>query len=361
MKTALTWYAPWDRLQVTDIAARWQYVAPDYDLIILNRVADPAVPLIRGAWRDAGKAGLIYLYANMASAAPGAWPLDTQGMDPGWLLQPPRAIRGYPNDFALNIISLEMIDSWTVTVAAAARAAGCDGVFIDNVSPTLAWLLDPPFPPRYQAPDGALNDEQWQTDVLDFLSRAVSPLRAMGLSVIGNVGVEDRAVEPWRSYRNYLGGTYSENAYTGKAGQIDSPFAPDDVAKQILSPSFDDAGLINVQQAAASQPALIQYAIGCFLVAQDEDCYFALRGPGGYQSVAPLPDLTAARALGQPLGLPVQIGTFWSRQYQGGSVYLETSPTETTRTQVSAGKDPAGNTYAGVATLPPLSALIIVR
>ena len=111
---------------------------------------------------------------------------------PDWFLQDAGGNRlifqSYPSARVMDVGNEAYQDAGIAHVVAMAKAAGFDGVFLDDANASLRWVVAGGLTASVSYP----TDPAWQAAVYSFFTRVAPQLHAAGLDVVANIGRQHR-------------------------------------------------------------------------------------------------------------------------------------------------------------------------
>lgn len=280
--------------------------------------------------------GVLYSWAN--ANYPDWFLLDTNGNRV--------ESAGYPGLWLMDVGNPNYQNSWEASVRPKVKAAGFDGVFMDDSNESAAYHLGGRTLQRYPA------DSDWPQD--SFMAYVGPDLKAAGLLAIPNIALDaywkQSSLDVWDRWVGYCSGACQE--YFSKWGQGDSMHFTDDLGwhndwsyRQAYLARTDPSKIfIGITYAPKSDARSQRYARASFLLAWNGGPSALIFEPTDPEAQDPWTDVWTVD-LGQPLTPKVQSGIVWMRAYERGWIAVNPNPTQTA-------------TLSNGVTIPPTDAYI---
>ncbi|HEY7830552.1 MAG TPA: putative glycoside hydrolase [Solirubrobacteraceae bacterium] len=279
---------------------------------------------------------------------------------PAWLLrnragQPIRCF-GFPYLWAMDIGNRGFQRAWAGEVVHELKAQGWDGVFMDNVNPTIRYYHDPTDVARYPS------DKAYATAVTSALAHIVPRIHAAGKLAMANIG-------SWPNYRatatrwlRYLDGAMDERfaKFTPARGQGYRTNAEWSEELSILQQvQRQRKWFIGITQSSDRDTRAERFGWATMLLGSGGHATFALQNDANYGVETWFPDYEAP--IGQPLdSAHRQPSGVYRRRFSRGLVLVNpTARRHTVRLRGRYSGD--GLRSAATATMAPHTGLILVR
>jgi Hypothetical glycosyl hydrolase family 15 len=280
---------------------------------------------------------------------------------PAWLLRDRagRPIRclGFPYLWAMDIGNRDFQQAWASEVAHELRTQGWDGVFIDNVNPTLRYYHNPADVARYPG------DKAYAAAVTSALAQIVPKIHAAGKLAMANIG-------SWPNYRatatrwlRYLDGAMDERfakfaPAPGRGYRSQGEWSTElSILRQVQR---QGKWFLGITQSSNGDVRAERFGWATMLLGAEGHATFALQDDANYGVETWFSDYEAP--LGHPLGPVRELRSagVYRRSFSHGLVLV--NPTARPRT-VRLGGPYSGDglRHATSATLPPHTGLILVR
>ena len=286
---------------------------------------------------------------------------DLNANHPDWFLTDSTGNRlssgGYSWLWLVDVGNRDLQDEWARNVIAEATRDGWDGVFIDDVNPTLRYHLDPARVARYPT------DAAWTAATRSMLQTVGPRIQAAGLLAIGNVCCARDYPGLWRDWLGPLSGAMDEmftkwgtdptTGYvwdwgtSGWSGQVEEVKEAEAQGKYFL-------GIAHSQQTDAAAAA---YGLTTMLLASQGRSSFALAQD--YTSETRFGIYDTALKLGAPTGAHYRVGAAYRRQFSAGTVVV--NPTRSpVRVDLGAPYLAADGTEVSAVTLAATSGAVLL-
>lgn len=353
-----------------DTGGRYHYVvlqAWESGRIARLKAADPTVKVL--VYKDVA-ATLDYACSNGiddAQLPAGVGYCAANAAHPEWFLRDTTGARiawcDFPHAWQMDLASPAYQRQWLANVVAGAKAGGFDGVLMDDVNETAAGHLCGRTIASYPT-------EGDYTAATTSFMRAVAPgLRASGLLAVPNIAIEDwwtpHGYTVWDSWLSFSSGAAQE--YYSKWRHDSGGWFTDDgqwhndwSSRQKFLARTESAGkfFVGIAYAPAGDTRSMRYARASFLLDWD----------GGPSALAFEPTTPEAQDpysaewavdVGTPSTARFKVGVAWRRNYSGGTVLLNPSPSSSQRVDLGTRYLlPDGSSVTSV-TLPPTTALVL--
>jgi Hypothetical glycosyl hydrolase family 15 len=300
-------------------------------------------------------------HSNQEHVPQGVRCADVNANHPEWFLTDAAGDRlrpaGYPWLWLLDVGNPAYQDAWADGVITEARADGWDGVFLDDVNPTVRYHLDPARVARYPS------DSAWGAATQSMLERVGPRIRAAGLLAIANVCCARDHGTVWRDWLPSLSGAMDE-MFTKWGNDPASGFVWDWGAggwsaqlEEVREAEAQGKYFLGIAHSRATDARAAAYGLGTMLLASQGRSSFALAQD--YTSETRFPVYKRASQLGAPAGAYFRVGAAYRRNFAGGTVVVNPSRSPVT---VALGGEYLGKTGTPVrtVTLGPTTAAILL-
>lgn len=316
----------------------------------------------------------MLVYKNLSMAIEGRGPegLSSTGVNvdeapDGWFLKDAAGSRftssGYDFLWAMDVGDPAFRQRWSDNVAVELERHGWDGVFLDDVNPTLKYHHPEPATIR-----GYPNDGEYARATRGALAQIAPRLRAAGKLAVANNGAWVEYPRAGSAFLGHLDGAMDE-MFTRYTGGEEGCAYRDESQWEAQLAEVQEAErrgklFIGIAQACAGEPAEQQEAAARFGYAT------LLLGAGGralftsaiddYNAELWYAGYDVGRRIGRPTGPPQRLSSgVWRRAFEGGLVVV--NPQDSARGVVFEGAHRGwGLTgVAGGASLPGKSALVL--
>lgn len=288
----------------------------------------------------------------------------------GWLLTsssgtPLRNVN-YPDNYIGDVGNAAYQAEWARRVGDYLASVGADGVYIDDVIADISTMTGGAFPSRYP------NQQAWENAMASFVASIGSTLRGRGLYVLvnankfiaGNLGSNDGSLvaEWWRRLAPSVSGLMTEYFVQNQANSAQLRSTGTEWYNQWpgwqgLVAVAQNAGVdfFGLSYATSAATRELRYAKGSFLLDWD--------GGGGALIIeSGNSDPWSSEwtgDIGQPSGAKYQVGVGWRRNFSGGTVVVNPSPSASQTFALGGSYQmPDGSTVTTV-TLAATSALVL--
>jgi hypothetical protein len=313
-----------------------------YPIMIMRQTDAPIVPQLRN-----GNPRLkLFMVINMMSTDPSDptgisdWVgyTDADAQHPDWFLKDADGNRlhfkDYPTALVMDVANPAYQQAGLANVVSEVKAAGFDGVFLDDANASLRWVL----PGGSGECDKYPTDASWQSAAFSFLDQMAQQLRQAGLLVAANIGGSTVTPGLWQKWNGPLDGAMEESFTNGGAGR-DSVANGQWLAKLHHARWSEAHGKIAFDHAVTARRSGARYGLATMLlVANGENRFYASTD---YEHEVWWPEYRTARALGRPIGgYRVTRKGVYRREFTHGVVLVNP------RTR-SAGRVQLGGLYSG--------------
>jgi len=256
----------------------------------------------------AGNPGLkVLMYVDMMSADPrdpdgeSDWVgyTDASQNHPEWFLRDakgnPLVFKDYPTSRVMDVGNAAYQDAGAARVSGLAVSDGFDGVFLDDTSASLSWVIAGGEAACVTYPTTAM----WQAAVYSFLTNVAPKLRSAGLLVVANIGGSTITRGLWKAWNGPIDGAMEESFTNAGAGRdsIANGQWPAKLGHALWS---EANGKIALDHAVTATRGGARYGLATMLlVAGGKNLYSASKG---YVHEAWWPEYTTTNALGTPRG-----------------------------------------------------------
>jgi len=243
---------------------------------------------------------------------------------PGWFLTDPQGARisspSYPWLWLMDVGNAEYQQAWAEGVVAEAKRDGWDGVFMDDVNPTLKYALDPSRVARYPT-DGA-----WRAATRSMLATVGPRIQAAGLLAVPNLCCTREVPGVWEEWLPFVSGAMDEMfAKWGNdpgSGYI-WDWGTDGWLAQVNEIRHAEANgkfFIGIAHSAAGDAIAARYGLATMLLASEGRSSFSLAED--YVQETWFPDYDIAGSLGAPRGAMYRAGSAYRRDFERGTVVV---------------------------------------
>jgi len=279
---------------------------------------------------------------------------------PGWFLTDSRGSRinspPYPWLWLMDTGNAEYQRAWTDAVVAEAKRDGWDGVFMDDVNPTLRYALDASRVARYPT------DAAWRAATRSMLAAAGPRIQAAGLLAIPNLCCAREFPGVWEEWLPYVSGAmdemftkWGEDPATGYVWD----WGADGWLAQVNEIRHAEASgkfFIGIAHSAAGDANAARYGLASMLLASEGRSSFALAQD--YVGETWFPEYDIAGSLGAARGAMYRVGSAYRREFERGTVVVNPSLAPQSVSLGATYLAADGSATSSVA-LPPTSAAIL--
>ena len=252
---------------------------------------------------------------------------DVNANHPDWFLTDPAGARlsssGYPWLWLLDVGNRAYQDVWAANVIAEARADGWDGVFLDDVNPTIRYHVDPARVTRYPT------DAAWRAATGSMLANVGPQIRAAGLLAIANVCCARDHGTVWRDWLPSLSGAMDE-MFTKWGNDPAVGFVWDwgaggwsDQLEEVREAEAQGKYFLGIAHSRSTDARAAAYGLGTMLLASQGRSSFALAE--NYTNETRFPVYDRAQQLGAPTGAHFRAGAAYRRNFTAGTVVVNPS------------------------------------
>jgi Hypothetical glycosyl hydrolase family 15 len=332
-----------------------------YEYVILNSWDHGRIPALRAA----NPAVKVLVYKNASFAVDSVSPADQLlpggvnywSADPSWFLLDTAGGRvnsaSFPTAWMMDVGSASYKQAWLANVLADVRAHGWDGVMLDDVNERMDGHLNGRTLARYAT------RADWYAAMRSFLAVVGPGLTSAGVLAVPNINY-DCWETCWRDYLQFASGAVREwwtKNGTGSTGHYTA--AGWDWANGFLRIT-QQAGkfLLPVTYAPAGDARSMSYARASFLLDWDGGRSAMVFQPTDPEAQDPYsPDWVVD--IGLPLGPRYQVGVAWRRDYTGGTLVVNPSPTTAQSVSLGGAYLLRDGTTVTTVTLQPTTALVL--
>jgi hypothetical protein len=353
-----------------DAGGRYRYVvlhAWESALIPKLKAADPSTKVL--VYKDVA-ATLDYACSNGTDDAQlpaGVGYCSATANHPGWFLKDTTGARigwcDFKHAWQMDVGNPAYQREWVRAVIASAKAGGFDGVVMDDVNESAAGHLCGRTIARYPT------EADYTAATTSFVSAVAPELRSSGLLAVPNIAIEDwwtpHGYALWDKWLSYASGAVQE--YYSKWRHDSGAWFSDDgkwhndwSSRQKFLARTESAGkfFIGITYAPAGDLRSMRYARASFLLDWDGGPSALAFEPTNPEAQDPYSSEWATD-VGTPTSTRFRVGVAWRRNYSGGTVVLNPSPSVTQRVDLGATfLLPDGRSVTSV-TLSPVSALVL--
>jgi hypothetical protein len=276
----------------------------------------------------------------------------------GWLLQntggSPFTFDGYPWLYAADIGSAAYQNAWTANVLGRIGSDPWDGVFIDDVNPTIKWHYCVTCVAKYPS------DARYGAAMTSFVDTVGPRLQGAGKLAIANIGSWSgyaAVADPWL---HGLSGAMDENflKWGTQAGTGYADSATWAIQLHELSLAQAEGKLfIGISHSSADDQRAAVYGYASELLAARGDAVFAMES--NYSGESWFPEY--GYALGAPLGpQSTTPGGVHERAFAHGLVLVNPTPT-THSVDLGGTYDGSGLSRVRMVTMAPQTGLVLTR
>jgi hypothetical protein len=309
----------------------------------------------------------IFMYVDMMSSDPtdptgiADWVgyTDANQNHPDWFLQDADGQRlifqKYPSARVMDVGNRTYQDAGIPHVVAMARAAGFDGVFLDDANASLRWVLAGGSAASVSYPTEAA----WQAAVYSFFTRVAPQLHAAGLEVVANIGGSTITPGLWQKWNAPVDGAMEESWTDGGEGLGQQ--VPDWSTK-LANVAWSEAnGKYAILNSYNTTEAGNTYGLASMLlVAGGWSSYDTANSR--YQTEAWYPEYDTAAQLGAPLGgYTVLPDGVYRRDFANGVVLVNPSTSPVGAVDLGGTFSGSGLTDVSSVSLGPTSGVILLR
>lgn len=252
---------------------------------------------------------------------------DVNANHPDWFLTDALGTRinssGYPWLWLLDVGNRAYQDAWADAVVAEARADGWDGIFLDDVDPTVRYHVEPTRVARYPT------DAEWRAATSSMVANVGPRIQAAGLLAIANVCCVRDHGSVWRDWLPSLSGAMDE-MFTKWGNDPASGFVWDWGAngwsaqlEEVREAEAQGKYFLGIAHSRSTDARAAAYGLGTMLLAAQSRSSFALAED--YTNETRFPVYQRALQLGAPSGAHFRVGTAYRRNFSSGTVVVNAS------------------------------------
>jgi Hypothetical glycosyl hydrolase family 15 len=263
---------------------------------------------------------------------------DAKANHPDWFLRDsngnPLVFKDYPTSRVMDVGNTAYQHLGAMRVSSRARAHRFDGVFLDDASASLRWVLADGSAACITYPTTA----KWQAAMYSFLSNVAPQLHRAGLLVVANIGGSIITRGLWQKWNGPLDGAMEESFTDGGTGPDSSTNGrwPPKLAHALWS---ETNGKISLDHAVTGTREGARYALATMLLAAHGKNLFS--ASIGYSREVWWPEYTTANSLGEPIGAyRVLRNGVYRRDFTNGTVLVNPYARAASRVRL-------GGTYSG--------------
>jgi hypothetical protein len=337
--------------------------AGTYGVMVMNTYDSATVAALKAA-----NPGLkIFMYVDMMASDP----TDPSGIadwvgytnanqdHPDWFLKDADGNRlifqSYPSARVMDVGNQAYQDAGIARVVAMARAAGFDGVFLDDANASLRWVVAGGSGASIRYP----TDAAWQAAVYSFFTRVAPQLHAAGLEVVANIGGSTVTPGLWQKWNTPLDGAMEESWTDGGEGLGQQ--VPDWSAKlENVAWSEANGKFAILNSYNTTEPGNTYGLASMLLVAGGRSSYDTANSR--YQTETWYPEYDTAAQLGDPLGgFTVLPDGVYRRDFANGVVLVNPSTSPAGVVGLGATFSGSGLTDVSSVSLGATSGVILLR
>jgi hypothetical protein len=257
---------------------------------------------------------------------------DVEANHPEWFLTDAAGNRlqssGYSWLWLLDVGNPAYQDAWADGVIEEARADGWDGVFMDDVNPTVKYHMDSAAVARYP------NDAAWRAATRSMLERVGPRIRAAGLLAVANLCCAREYDGVWREWLPSLSGAMEE-MFTKFGNDPATGYVWDWGAggwstqvEQVREAEAQGKYFLGIAHSQATDARAAGYGLTTMLLASQGRSSFALAQD--YTNETRFPIYDRAQRLGAPTGPYFRAGAAYRRNFAAGTVVVNPTLTSVT-------------------------------
>jgi hypothetical protein len=290
----------------------------------------------------------VLVYKNLSFVACYRWdgdPYVQQGVrcsyvereHPEWFLKDSSGNRLTSNGYSwlslLDVGNRAYQDTWAANVVAEAKADGWDGVFLDDVNPTLKYHMEPARVVAYPT------DARWAAATRAAIANVSSQIRAAGLLAVANICCAREYSGVWGDWIQFLSGAMDEmwTKWGAEVGQgYITDWGPDGWRAQlaeVVEAERQGKYFLGTSHSTAIDTKAAVYGLATLLLATQGRSTYSLAPD--YTNETWFPEYDAAAALGSPVGPYYTLGPVYRRDFTQGSVLV--NPTTAAQTVALGG------------------------
>lgn len=286
--------------------------------------------------------------------------MNRRARHPEWLLRDragqPIQCKGFPYLWAMDVGNPGFQRAWADEVVGELRTQGWDGVFIDNVNPTIRYYHDPADVAKYPS------DAAYSAAMTSALAHIVPTIHAAGKLAIANIGSWPSYPAVGARWMRYLDGGMDERftKFIAAPGQGYRSAAEWRTELSILQQAQRQGKwFMGIAQSSDHDVQAERFSWGTMLLGSGGRATFALQDDAEYGIETWFSDYEAP--IGRPLaGASERRSGIELRRFSHGLVLV--NPTTATHTlELGSRYSGDGLHRASAAKLPPHTGLILVR
>jgi hypothetical protein len=334
-----------------------------YRVMILNQSDAAIIPRLK-----AGNPGLrVLMYVDMMGAdtrdpdgkSDWAGYADATANHPDWFLRGangnPLVFKHYPTGRVMDVGNAAYQDAGAARVSSEAKAAGFDGVFLDDANASLDWVISGGEAACVAYPTTA----KWQAAVYSFLASVAPQLHQAGLLVVANIGGSTITPGLWQKWNGPLDGAMEESFTNGGAGRAS-------IANRGWTASLGHAlwsetnGKIALDHAVTATRGGARYGLATMLLVAGGRNLFSASRSSTHEVW--WPEYTTTNALGSPLGRYRKLRNgAYRRDFTHGVVLVNPHAKGARVVRLGATYRGSGLGSTRSVTLPPTTGVVLVR
>lgn len=274
-----------------------------YRVMVVNEADAAMIPRLKA--RNPGLK--VLMYVDMMSADPrdpdgqSDWAgyTDAAQNHSEWFLRDaagnPLVFKDYPTSRVMDVGNPAYQDAGAARVSGVAVADGFDGVFLDDTSASLRWVVAGGAAACVTYPTTA----RWQAAVSSFLTNVAPQLHSAGLLVVANIGGSTITPGLWKAWNGPIDGAMEESFTNGGAGRdsIANGQWPAKLGHALWS---EANGKIALDHAVTATRGGARYGLATMLLAAGGANLYS--ASTGYFNEVWWPEYTTTNALGRPRG-----------------------------------------------------------
>ena len=249
---------------------------------------------------------------------------DVEANHPEWFLTNAAGHRLHSNGYSwlwlLDVGNPAYQDAWADGVIGEALADGWDGVFMDDVNPTVKYHMDPAQVARYPS------DAAWRAATRSMLERVGPRIRAAGLLAVANLCCAREYSGVWREWLPPLSGAMEE-MFTKWSNDPATGYVWDWGAggwstqlEQVGEAEAQGKYFLGVAHSQGTDAKAAGYGLVTMLLASQGRSSFSLAQD--YTSETHFSIYDRAERLGAPTGAYFRAGAAYRRNFAGGTVVV---------------------------------------
>lgn len=338
--------------------SRYQYVilnAWEYDQIAPIKAANPNAKVLVYKDISSTRSYAVKDGVDDALLPAGVGWADADANHPEWFVKLDDGSRfewaPYPGHWQMDVSNRSYQDTWLNNVSAELSAKGWDGVMMDNTLGSLRYYIPSGRSiPAFPTDDAVLGAYE------NLLSRVGPALTQKGLLVLPNIS--DVSHERWGKWMSYTSGALQE--YFSKYGEGAGGYLTGDewTWRMKWQEVTEEAKriYIGITYAPQSDVRAMRYARASFLLYWNGGSSALIYHPGkGIDATSDEWMLD----IGTPVGGRYAVGVGWRRDYTGGTVLVNPSPTSSLTVPLTGSYLLPDGTLTSSATLSPGTGLVL--